>query len=71
MMLPSDLRLAYEACRQVSATTQSEICFRWIDANFKRLGVTPQKLRRLAAFGALTRTDQTRRGVYYRLSPDR
>lgn len=61
------LQLALEACRALGVTSSGEVCFRWISPEYKAKGVIPQDLMQLARFGRLQRSDQNKRGAYYRL----
>jgi hypothetical protein len=69
MTLPPLLRYALEACKAVQATADGELCYRWISQEYKDRGVTQHHLRELAKRGVLSKTDQNKRGVYYRLNP--
>jgi hypothetical protein len=66
-LLSPKLKLALDACKAVEPTITGEICFHWIGAEFKAKGVTYHDLAKLARLGYLTRTNEGRYAVYYRL----
>jgi hypothetical protein len=70
MNLTPKLQLALDACKAAPSSADGEICFRWISDEYKDKGVTPQQLQQLAGLGVLVKTDQNKRGIYYRVNPN-
>jgi hypothetical protein len=72
MNLPSDLTIAYEACKAVNGSDSAMFCYSWVADSYKFQGVAPWHLRELAKRGYLTRLYSSRGGnrAYYRLNPD-